>query len=229
MTELELMNIIEDCCPELENEDFCQDTSYEYVDRYLLKQDPKLAFYSATGASKYVITLPDVNWVLKIPFYGTMLEEYNEETDEYEWVYSEFDNAVMGEDWTGSDYCSAEVYYWQQAAQYGLAKCFAKTEYIGTIRNTPIYRQEKAMIYDEIYHHEYEEDFLEYIADLCSSVDGYCFSRTWLADFYIYYGEEKLFTLMRFLQTYHINDLHSGNYGYIKGRPVLTDYSDFQS
>ena len=61
------------------------------------------------------------------------------------------------------------------------------------------------------------------------AIDGNCFCAEWLCDFEEYYGEQKLYALMRFLQEFHIGDLHYDNFGYINDRPVITDYSDFQS
>ena len=35
--------------------------------------------------------------------------------------------------------------------------------------------------------------------------------------------------LLEFIRTVGINDLHDGNIGYIENRPVLVDYSSFDS
>ena len=57
----------------------------------------------------------------------------------------------------------------------------------------------------------------------------YIFNMEWLSDAFHFYGEKIFHKLLEFIRTVGINDLHDGNIGYIGNRPVLVDYSSFDS
>lgn len=44
-----------------------------------------------------------------------------------------------------------------------------------------------------------------------------------------FYGEENIEELMEFLEEMDIGDIHNGNIGFVKGNPILIDYSGYWS
>lgn len=196
----------------------CNDIE-DKVEEPLLREG--LNFYWAEGASKYVI-IPekmDKDLVIKIPYSG-VIDSFGE--------YEEFCGAISDTcafDW---DYCKVECDIFQKAKERDLEMCFAKTELIGTIKGYPIYAQEKAVIWENIHNYEdYDERERDEIEEKTRSSGHRCFNSAWLLDFLDYYGEEIFNMFLDFIDDMCIDDLHSGNIGYINDRPVLVDYSDF--
>ena len=162
----------------------------------------KKPFDYATGATKGVLIFEQLGFVIKIPFCRNSEDcYYNSAYGEYECCY--FTGADTDNGW---DYCEAEANKYKRAEEEGLAQCFAKTKKIGDIDGYPIYMQELADIYKSI-----------------------MFNLEWLSDAFHYYGEKVFHKLLEFIRTVGINDLHDGNIGYIGNRPVLVDYSSFDS
>ena len=42
-----------------------------------------------------------------------------------------------------------------------------------------------------------------------------------------WYGENEIEKLLKFINDEKINDLHSGNLGYLNDRPVIVDYAGY--
>ena len=168
------------------------------------------------------------DFVIKIPFNGTE-EPCYEDDDEYNFV--PFDGA--GEYYKDNcwDYCNLEVERFQAALDEEVDKCFVETIYIGSVNNYPIYAQELVEMYDYS-EHDFENsnkaDELEKTSSLCKSNKVQCFHTNWLTDARKYYGEDFLIKLLKFIDNYCISDLHSGNLGYICGRPIIVDYASFE-
>lgn len=127
------------------------------------------------------------------------------------------------------DYCHLESVIYQLAVQEGVAKYFAKEEYLGTIDQTPVYYQEKCVSLREAYP---DHDSVEYCQkrkrgnSLFGEIDIY--EPVWLADFVERYGEAELHRLCAFLDKYSISDLRDCNIGYLNGAPILFDYSGYR-
>ena len=202
------------------------DELYEAVDREILP-----IFECFTGASKVVLHFEGTDFVIKIPFNGTeeaCYEDDGEFYDEYEFV--PFSGA--GEYWDDNcwDYCSIEVERFQAALDEKVDECFLETKYVGSVNNYPIYAQKFAEIYcygDRDYEHSNKADDLNKTSSICSSHHVKCFHTNWLTDVRKYYGEEFLLKLLCFIKDYEIRDLHSENFGYINGRPIIIDYASF--
>ncbi len=186
----------------------------------------KKPFDYATGATKGVLIFEQLGFVIKIPFCrNTENCYYNSAYGEYECCY--FTGADTDNGW---DYCEAEADKYERAETEGLAQCFAKTEKIGDIDGYPIYMQELADIYKSIdYQSSHTEEDSRQVSSICNSNNFYMFNIEWLSDAFHYYGEKMFHKLLEFIRTVGINDLHDGNIGYIGNRPVLVDYSSFDS
>lgn len=186
----------------------------------------KKPFDYATGATKGVLIFEQLGFVIKIPFCRNTEDcYYNSAYGEYECCY--FTGADTDNGW---DYCEAEADKYERAETEGLAQCFAKTEKIGDIDGYPIYMQELADIYKSIdYQSSHTEEDSRQVSSICNSNNFYMFNIEWLSDAFHYYGEKMFHKLLDFIRTVGINDLHDGNIGYIGNRPVLVDYSSFDS
>lgn len=186
----------------------------------------KKPFDYATGATKGVLIFEQLGFVIKIPFCRNTEDcYYNSAYGEYECCY--FTGADTDNGW---DYCEAEADKYERAEAEGLAQCFAKTKKIGDIDGYPIYMQELADIYKSIdYQSSHTEEDSRQVSSICNSNNFYMFNLEWLSDAFHYYGEKMFHKLLEFIRTVGINDLHDGNIGYIGNRPVLVDYSSFDS
>lgn len=186
----------------------------------------KKPFDYATGATKGVLIFEQLGFVIKIPFCRNSEDcEYNSAYGEYKCCY--FTGADTDNGW---DYCEAEANKYKRAEEEGLAQCFAKTKKIGDIDGCPIYMQELADIYKSIdYQSSHTEEDSRQVSSICNSNNFYMFNIEWLSDAFHYYGEKVFHKLLEFIRTVGINDLHDGNIGYIGNRPVLVDYSSFDS
>lgn len=186
----------------------------------------KKPFDYATGATKGVLIFEQLGFVIKIPFCRNSEDcYYNSAYGEYECCY--FTGADTDNGW---DYCEAEANKYERAEEEGLAQCFAKTKKIGDIDGYPIYMQELADIYKSIdYQSSHTEEDSRQVSSICNSNNFYMFNIEWLSDSFHYYGEKVFHKLLEFIRTVGINDLHDGNIGYIGNRPVLVDYSSFDS
>ena len=203
------------------------DELYEAVDREMLPN-----FECFTGASKVVLHFEETDFVIKVPFNGTeepCCEDDGEFYDEYEFIPF----SGTGGYWDDNrwDYCNVEVKRFQAALDEKVNECFLETKYIGSVNNYPIYAQKFAEIYcygDRDYEHSNKADDLNKTSSICSSHHVECFHTNWLTDVRKYYGEEFLLKLLCFIKNYRIRDLHSENFGYIDGRPIIIDYAGFE-
>ena len=182
----------------------------------------KKPFDYATGATKGVLIFEQLGFVIKIPFCRN-----SEDYDDYYECCNYFTGADTDNGW---DYCEAEADKYQRAEEEGISMCFAKTEKIGEIDGYPIYMQELASIYKNVdYQSSHTEEDSRQVNSICDSNNFYIFNIEWLSDAFHFYGEKIFHKLLEFIRTVGINDLHDGNIGYIKNRPVLVDYSSFDS
>lgn len=228
--EKEIMDALEYCnFDNLYNDDCDYDNQfcYEVYEPFKAKYNGEVDY--ASGATKGVLIFKDLNFVIKIPFkYGSDHRWYNEETDEYEY---EGDIYCGAECPCGWDYCEVETIKYDNAKEYDVQECFAKTELLGHIDDYPIYKQEFATIYQYSSNsnssHTKEDE--EKVEDYCHQHRYDCFNTSWLSDAFVFFGEKKFYNLMAYIQDFNIEDLHSYNLGYIGMRPVLVDYSSFNN
>lgn len=214
------------------------------IDDFCDSIDLNLAgFYRENGATKLVL-IPlddDKDFVIKIPFTGTINYDYEEhDCDEerssssktssyYDYVgesYIDFHNSGRNEgDW---DYCATEANRYNIAKEEGFEIYFAETRLIGHIRDYPIYVQEKCTVFSG-FTNSHDPDINKKTIKVCKDAGfDYWMPIDWLTDFRFYYGEARLTEFIHFLyEKDWYDDLRGPNLGYIGDRPVLIDYSGY--
>ena len=221
-------------------------TEYSFEEKILKYLPEDFNYDYHYGATKIVFILPDKNFVIKIPFSGcyknTMIETNTEKGVKSKWIsrYSKFTGAQspMRKAEEGEwDYCQVECDIYALAAEEAVEDFFAKTECIGFIHGYPIYVQEIAKIYKDIYpsyeteeteyRKKYTEEDYKKIYSLCCNHNYDYFNMYWLCDAFKYYGEIKGEEFLQFIKNACVGDLHKANIGYIGDRPVIIDYSGF--
>lgn len=195
-----------------------------------------------SGASKVALVFTNSDYVVKIPFKGE-LDEYGHYDCEdscsrdcscsrcsrgsvVEDCY-EFTGARIGESEYSWDYCAAEQFFYEKAVVAGVEEFFIKTIFIGEFDGHPIYLQEKV----EVYGYNSQTKSSEQSKEIF--VKKFRYSEIQDEDFggllIEYYGEDRVNQLVEFLSEVGISDLHSGNVGIRANRPVLFDYSGYNS
>lgn len=221
-------------------------TEYSFEEKILKHLPEDLNYDYHYGATKIVFILPDKDFVIKIPFSGQYIHKEVIKKTETGKVcrqrvsrYIEFEGAespICGEG-RGWNYCQVECDIYALAESETVEEFFAKTECIGFIHDYPIYIQETAKIYKDMYpfrdneEREYKEKYtkkeIKTIDSLCEKYHYYFFNVFWLCDAFNYYGQEKGEKLLSFIKTARIEDLHKSNIGYIGEKPVIIDYAGF--
>lgn len=156
------------------------------------------------GATKLVIMSSEANnWVFKIPFKRCKC-----------------------------NYCQMEVDIYEMARKENIEEFFAPCYFLEKYDNVDIYVMERAdLSYNNLYSDLYdrlssEGHSNEEVEDIIAEVEDESGYVEWLFPYYMDYDKFEIFT--DFLENANINDLHSGNIGYIGGRVVLIDYSGYR-
>ena len=217
-----------------------EDPSIDCLDDFdWLYEDEKITsnFEIKAGSTK-VVLIPiniNTNYVYKIPILGIydahfINDDYDEEINEDHESFSRFD--PDGHD----NFCAIEVDRCDDICTEGYGDLIAKEYYYGKISNDiPIYIQEKATIYDKIFDGDTlrTKEEITSVKNVTSSFfnfDEYfnCIPDRWIADLIAAIGIEETIEFFDYLiDASYNNDLHQANIGYIKGKPVLVDYSGF--
>ena len=172
------------------------------------------------GETKAVIYDNDFPYVLKIPFFTTRTVDKN--------------------------YCDFEVDFYAMAEEAGLEDCFAWCDFLFFFHNCPIYIMEWAdCSEDEIEDSSYDACFRwacaqEGVSEEKDPEEYDRFRDRFSDTFYNMdcddrmidlldevWGFEKARAFNDFCYDHHINDRHSGNWGYVDGRLVIIDYSGY--
>lgn len=188
--------------------------------RFLKHKKDFTNFKMFSGASKCVIIPADKDYVIKIPFTGGYYEADDCEGD----IYEEFTEAEEDEGW---NYCLVESSRYDITKALNVNQFFVPTIFIGYTNDKnkyPIYVQPKCDVY--AYHsHETSIEEREKTLDLIDSRQG--LPLDWLTLARLVYGENSLMKLLNFLEDYEWSDLRDENIGFIDGKPIIFDYSDF--
>ena len=185
-------------------------------------------FILASGVSKVAIIPKEKNYVIKIPYYGVYRK--NNGIKCFDPYFSSISKS--------SDYCKSEEIIYNKAKANGLDTFFAEIEQIGKIKSIPIYVQRKAVIFEDVYYPEDDEEenlneheisiFKTITTKYSDLVEDEYLPISWMKDFICSYGELAFDKLYNFLSDNNIQDLHSENIGYICEKPVLVDFSGFE-
>ena len=185
-------------------------------------------FILASGVSKVAIIPKEKNYVIKIPYYGVYRKSNGIK------CFDPYFSSIS----KSSDYCKSEEIIYNKAKANGLDTFFAEIEQIGKIKSTPIYVQRKAVIFEDVYYPEDDEEenlneheisiFKTITTKYSDLVEDEYLPISWMKDFICSYGELAFDKLYNFLSDNNIQDLHSENIGYICEKPVLVDFSGFE-
>ena len=186
------------------------------------------SFILASGVSKVAIIPKEKNYVIKIPYYGKYRKSNGIK------CFDPYFSSIS----KSSDYCKSEEIIYNKAKANGLDTFFAEIEQIGKIKSIPIYVQRKAVIFEDVYYPEDDEEenlnerevsiFKTITTKYSDLVEDEYLPISWMKDFICSYGELAFDKLYNFLSDNNIQDLHSENIGYICERPVLVDFSGFE-
>ena len=185
-------------------------------------------FILASGVSKVAIIPKEKNYVIKIPYYGKYRKSNGIK------CFDPYFSSIS----KSSDYCKSEEIIYNKAKANGLDTFFAEIEQIGKIKSIPIYVQRKAVIFEDVYYPEDDEEenlnerevsiFKTITTKYSNLVEDEYLPISWMKDFIFSYGELAFDKLYNFLSDNNIQDLHSENIGYICEKPVLVDFSGFE-
>ena len=185
-------------------------------------------FILASGVSKVAIIPKEKNYVIKIPYYGKYRKSNGIK------CFDPYFSSIS----KSSDYCKSEEIIYNKAKANGLDTFFAEIEQIGKIKSIPIYIQRKAVIFEDVYYPEDDEEenlneheisiFKTITTKYSDLVEDEYLPISWMKDFICSYGELAFDKLYNFLSDNNIQDLHSENIGYICEKPVLVDFSGFE-
>ena len=185
-------------------------------------------FILASGVSKVAIIPKEKNYVIKIPYYGKYRKSNGIK------CFDPYFSSIS----KSSDYCKSEEIIYNKAKANGLDTFFAEIEQIGKIKSIPIYVQRKAIIFEDVYYPEDDEEenlnereisiFKTITTKYSDLVEDEYLPISWMKDFICSYGELAFDKLYNVLSDNNIQDLHSENIGYICEKPVLVDFSGFE-
>ena len=180
----------------------------EYIE--IIRSLEKVYNFSVeSGTYRYTFIFDDCDWVLKIP---RKIGEHN---------YND---------------CEIEVMVYKLAEKYGLHHFFAPAAKLVpfncNLGEIPIYVMKKVVVdEDRVSDHFYslydgdsedEEDVSEWYANNFDEVDAT------MQAFVDYYGGAEADILQNFLNSIHINDIHSGNVGYDEDdNLIIIDYAGY--
>lgn len=202
----EIINVVGSFFEKNSFEDF-NDNTYKELEDYFYQYLSDQKYVIFCGVTKFVIVPKYINFVVKIPFF----------------------------DANGIDHCKLEANNSFQIEEAELDEYIAKSCFYKEYNRIPFYVQEKAecdycSIDDEmaeIYYSSYEEefdeygDFLDYFYNLSD--------KEKIFPYMSYYWGSAVYKMMNLIDSLQINDLHSGNVGFINGNLVLIDYSGYHT
>ena len=154
-------------------------------------------------------------------------------------IEGDFVFKITREDRSTEESCETEAMNYRQAKANGLDKFFLKTQLYKHFNECgfdfDIYIQPKIDLISMDVDEERDEELEE--SESLDSYKGYgsCsedLSLAWIENFLNYYGERSYDELILFCDCNLINDLHSGNVGYVfdddhDPRPVIFDYAGY--
>lgn len=197
------------------------------------------------GASKLVFTFLNTPFVLKIPFLGTRELRYNynevsslEELGYFEnhYIFLE-DEISFLESYYSKDYCKEDYDLYEKALKENLGDMFAKTKYLGEIRDICFYVQEKCetlasdrMESDNPAVENSKKKIERYYQNIDASISVLDFICVLSSYFIECYGEKRTQDLIEFIKKYRLDDFHGENAMFnSNGKILLVDYSGFDN
>lgn len=130
------------------------------------------------------------------------------------------------------NWCEAEVRAYEEIENAGLEKFFAETDFFTDTGRCLAYIQERTR---PLYHwsseddewYEPQEDWSNLSQEMIESAEDLGICAQLIDALLEEYPSEEVESFLEFCDAEHINDLHSGNFGYSRssGVPLIYDYS----
>lgn len=162
-----------------------------------------------SGVTRVVVIPENLSWVLKFNFISEVLTV---------------------------DYNKLEATHFEVAAEEGLDEFFAATYYFTSVDGVDVYIQEKVKVDEDAISDSFYNFTLENLYSGDDENDERIQEMAW-TDSNDLTNEEricamvgdspKINALLNFIEYNDINDLHSGNWGYRDGEPVMIDYAGY--
>lgn len=139
-------------------------------------------------------------------------------------------------DETDEDYCELELANYNHAKEYRVEKCLLPIEYIGTTESgIPIYIQpmyttsQDQLDYNIVKKWERKCESLRRSPIIRKVKDGCLYSppNLWVTRAVQIYGKAFMKSFQVWSHKYGVNDLHSGNVGYLGKQPIIIDYAGY--
>lgn len=159
----------------------------------------------AYGETKAVLIYRDWDFVIKIP------------------RYCRYD----------TDYCELEVNKYQSAKDFGVEKILLETRYFATAGTIDLYIQPRFSCshadfngYNKLnkkLHHLQKRPIVRRINETMYDYTD----ETWIARALQLYGKKFFLQFEKWTNQERVGDLHNNNIGWLKGRPIILDYSGY--
>lgn len=188
-------------------------------------------FFVTYGVTKMVIVPDELSFVIKIPFNGHWVEEYNDDNEvfssfvPYYFATSEsfYDNCELTDEYN-DDYCYDEFQKTNFIKIQGYSNFIPDMMYVGQIDGHSVYIQEKVRPYGEVSNITPSKVSLEEAKNMLT----HGFKTDWLAQVLDIFGKDCWKNFIDHCEIC-ISDIHTGNYGYREnGSPVIFDISGFR-
>lgn len=135
------------------------------------------------------------------------------------------------------DYCEMEADYYRKAKELGIAEMLLPIELFAVIGdNIRVYVQPMFSYSVENLPYKVQRSLMEKYGKathskvyrkICQGFFSDCPSSVWLGAAITLYGKKSLRLLEKWTKENRINDLHSGNCGFLNGKPILLDYGGY--
>lgn len=134
------------------------------------------------------------------------------------------------------NYNDDEVEHYKSGVEYGIEKVLLETSFIAEINGFTLYKQPR---YDfafcdmpKNFRRALKRKGVDVLADkpIVGKIQYNSFTsiqRLWLAYALLLYGKKFMLSFEKWQNENRINDLHNGNIGFYKGRPIILDYAGY--
>lgn len=164
---------------------------------------------SASGATKFCYIIPDADFVIK---FCRNNKRYNE--------------------------CEQEAKAYQSGKKYGIERVLLETRFVYESPNgTRFFMQPKISESHDRVSRKTRQKAIRINKTvrpkMCEKIRNSMYyddlDRNWLSMVISLYGKRFCRSLEQWSKENHVNDLHNANIGYVKGKPVILDYSGYHN
>lgn len=142
-------------------------------------------------------------------------------------------------DETDDDYCLLELENYNKAKEYRVEKCLLPIEFVGSVdcgdHDLPVYIQPMYTTSHDSTPYDIRQKWAEKVKTLhnkpiMAKVEHGCLYRPphlWLERAVQIYGKRFMREFQKWTRDCKVNDLHSGNVGWLGKQPIIIDYAGY--